>query len=365
MWAAPVVLLIVGWIGLITVLMAASIGLVQNDIKRVLAYSTISQLGYMFLACGAGAFTAAIFHLMTHAFFKALLFLGSGSVIHAMAGEQDMRKMGGLRAALPVTHATFLVGTLAIAGIFPLAGFFSKDAILLHAFLERGPLVWGLATLGAFMTAFYMFRLMALTFYGKSRVAAGVHPHESPRTMVGVLVVLAVLSVIGGWVGIPAAMIAGGERFAHFLEPVFAGARQIEVLEHHGNHPPASLELGLAGVSLLVGVAGIALAALLYLRVPALATRARAAAGPLYTLLSHKFYFDEIYDRIFVRPLRSLAGVLFGRFDVPVIDGTVNAVGRVLRAGGQALRPVQSGFVRRYAMIFVVGVVLLIGLVMR
>ncbi|MGD8394638.1 MAG: NADH-quinone oxidoreductase subunit L [Candidatus Eiseniibacteriota bacterium] len=359
LWAAPAALLTVMGIGLITALMAATIGLAQNDIKRVLAYSTISQLGYMFLACGAGAFTAAIFHLMTHAFFKALLFLGSGSVIHAMGGEQDMRRMGGLRRQLPVTHLTFLVGSLAIAGIFPLAGFFSKDAILLGAYLERGPVIWALGVVGAFLTAFYMFRLMALTFWGKSRVAPDVHPHESPPSMRIVLQILAVLSVVGGWVGIT--FIHGGDRFKAFLEPVFAEASHFEVLEHAHHHAALGLELTLGGIALVVAVAAIGLAILAYQRRPELATRWRQVAGPVYTLLANKYYVDELYDLAIVRPLVGLARLAFRAIDAVIIEGIVNGVGRLLAAIGQALRPLQSGFVRRYALVFAVGVVIILG----
>ncbi len=363
LWASPNVLVAITAVGLTTALVAATIGLVQNDIKRVLAYSTVSQLGYMFLACGVGAFSAAVFHLMTHAFFKALLFLGSGSVIHAMAGEQDMRRMGGLRRHLPVTHATFLIGTLAIAGIFPLAGFFSKDAILLEVFMERGPILWGLGTLGAFLTAFYMFRLMALTFYGKSRVPDDVHPHESPRSMTVALQVLAVLSVIGGWVGIT--FIKGGNRFAQFLEPVFDSASHIEVLEHHGHHPSLATELTLGGIALAVAAAGLVLAAWAYVRTPNLAARLQRAAGPLYGLFRGKYFFDEIYEALITRPLARLAHTTYERFDSAVVDGVVNGTGSLVRGAGRLLRPMQSGYVRRYAMIFALGVAALVGLTMR
>jgi NADH-quinone oxidoreductase subunit L len=359
---APTALALVAGIGLATALMAATIALTQNDVKRVLAYSTISQLGYMFLGCGVGAFTAAIFHLMTHAFFKALLFLGSGSVIHALHGEQDMRRMGALRRKLPLTHATFLIGSLAIAGIFPLAGFFSKDEILFEAFIARGPLVWALGLGGALLTAFYMFRLMALTFYGESRLDPHAHPHEAPPSMAIALVVLAVLSIVGGWVGIP--FIEGGNRFGTFLAPVFADAEHIALTAHHG-HSSHGLELGLAGVSLAVAVAGILLGLAAYLWRPALATGLRARAGGLYTLFANKWYWDEIYQALVVKPLVGLAGLLYRRFDLQVIDGLVNGTGVTVRAIASRARLLQSGNVRSYALVVVLGVVVVLGLIWR
>ncbi len=359
---APTALALVAGIGLATALMAATIALTQNDIKRVLAYSTISQLGYMFLGCGVGAFTAAIFHLMTHAFFKALLFLGSGSVIHALHGEQDMRRMGGLRRKLPLTYATFLAGSLAIAGIFPLAGFFSKDEILFEAFLARGPLVWALGLGGALLTAFYMFRLMALTFYGESRLDPHAHPHEAPPSMAVALVVLAVLSVIGGWVGIP--FIEGGNRFGTFLAPVFADAEHIALTADHG-HASHGLELGLAGISLAVAVAGILLGLAAYLWRPALATALRARFAGLHKLFANKWYWDEIYQAVVVGPLIGLAGLLYRRFDLAVIDGLVNGTGITVRAVANRTRVLQSGSVRRYALVVVLGVVVVLGLMWK
>ncbi len=359
---APVALTVVAVIGLATALMAATIALTQNDVKRVLAYSTISQLGYMFLGCGVGAFTAAIFHLMTHAFFKALLFLGSGSVIHALHGEQDMRRMGRLARGLPLTHATFLAGSLAIAGIFPLAGFFSKDEILFATFLARGPVFWGLALGGALLTAFYMFRLMVLTFYGQSRVDPQVHPHEAPPSMAIVLVLLAVLSVIGGWVGIP--FIEGGHRFGAFLAPVFADAEHIALTAHHG-HASHGLELGLAGVSLAIAIAGILLGLYVYLWQPALATTLRARFPLLYTLFARKYYVDEIYHTVAVRPLLAVASLFYQRFDLAVIDRLVNLTGETVRGGAERLRILQSGSVRRYALVVALGAAVILGLTWR
>jgi NADH-quinone oxidoreductase subunit L len=359
---APLALGVVAVSGLITALMAATIALTQNDIKRVLAYSTISQLGYMFLSCGVGAFGVAIFHLMTHAFFKALLFLGSGSVIHALSGEQDLRRMGGLRKQLPITHLTFLAGSLAIAGIFPLAGFFSKDEILFETFLARGPLFWGLGLAGALLTAFYMFRLMVLAFYGKSRVDPSVHPHESPPSMAWVLIVLAVLSVIGGWVGIP--FIEGWNRFGAFLAPVFAEAEHIALTEAHG-HASHGLELSLGAISLAVAIIGIFAGVNAYLLRPGLAASLRARLTPFHTLFSNKYYFDDIYDRLVVRPLLGLANLSFRFVDVAIIDRLVNGTGETVRGAAQLLRVVQSGYVRRYALVFLLGVAVILGLAWR
>jgi NADH-quinone oxidoreductase subunit L len=349
-------------VGLATALMAGTIALTQNDVKRVLAYSTISQLGYMFLGCGVGAFTAAVFHLMTHAFFKALLFLGSGSVIHALGGEQDMRRMGGLKSKLPVTYLTFLIGTLAIAGIFPLAGFFSKDEILFETYLARGPIVYAFALIGAGLTAFYMFRLMALTFWGPSRVAPEVHPHESPRSMTSVLVLLAVLSVVGGWVGI--SFVPGWNQFAAFLAPVFADAEHIELTAHHGEAAP-NLAWILAAVSLATAILGIWAAVTAYLRRPQIATALRHRLPSFYSLFANKYYFDLLYDRLIVRPLVVIAGMSYRWVDVGIIDRLVNLVADAVRVAAMSLRGMQSGFVRRYALVFALGVAVLLSLAAR
>jgi NADH-quinone oxidoreductase subunit L len=359
---APTALTVVAVIGLATALMAATIAVTQTDVKRVLAYSTISQLGYMFLGCGVGAFTAAVFHLMTHAFFKALLFLGSGSVIHAMGGEQDMRRMGGLKTHLPVTYVTFLAGALAISGIFPLAGFFSKDEILFETYLARGPLIYALALGGAALTAFYMFRLVALTFLGRSRFGPEVHPHESPRSMTSVLIALAVLSVAGGWVGI--AFIPGWNRFAEFLAPVFAGAEHIALTAHHGEKSHR-LELALAGVSLAAAIAGILAALNAYLWRPAVGTALRAKLPAFYGLFANKYYFDVIYDRLVVRPLFALAALSYRTIDVGIIDRMVNGVAAAVRGGANVLRVVQTGNVRRYALVIALGAAVLLSLAGR
>jgi NADH-quinone oxidoreductase subunit L len=367
-------------------------GLLQNDIKRVLAYSTISQLGYMFLACGVGAFVAGIFHLMTHAFFKALLFLGSGSVIHALSGEQDMRKMGALWDKIPTTAKTMLVGCLAIAGIPPLAGFFSKDEILWktfssHAGVNSYRLLWILAAVTAGMTAFYMFRLFCMTFKGTSRVDehAAHHIHEAPWTMLTALVVLAGLSVVGGWVGIPASL-GGSNHFEHFLEPVIAPVSG----EAHGagaeaHHNP--LEYALMVLSVAIAGEGIWLAWTMYVRREGMAERWAAAWPRLHRLVYRKYYVDELYDALFVNRTKDLASTLgafdrtvidgmgvdgsawFTRFtsrvsiwwDTWIVDGLVNLTARVVWVLSWPARLIQSGLVQGYALVIVVGVLMIFG----
>jgi NADH-quinone oxidoreductase subunit L len=322
---------VVAVVGVVTAIFAASMALVQNDIKKVLAYSTISQLGYMFLALGAGAFAAGIFHLMTHAFFKALLFLGAGSVIHAMSGEQDIQKMGGLWEKIPVTAKTFYVAALAIAGIPPLAGFFSKDEILGRAF-ERNPGLWVLGFVTAGMTAFYMFRLVFLTFFGYTRADehAQHHIHESPQTMTIPLMILAVLSVIGGWIGLPAFL--GGSLFEKFLEPVMP--RVGPVAEAAATVQQTSpTEYFLMFASIAVAVAGIWLAYEFY-RTKRFASDlvARKMSG-FYRILFRKYYVDEIYDALFVNRTKDL-GTALGQFDAKVIDGVgVDGTGWLARFG--------------------------------
>ncbi len=318
---APSAMAVVAVIGAVTAIYAASMGVVQNDIKRVLAYSTISQLGYMFLACGVGAFTAGIFHLMTHAFFKGLLFLAAGSVIHAMSGEQDMQKMGALGGKIRTTYFTMLTATLAIAGIPPLAGFFSKDEILAHAF-ERSHALWLVGWITAGMTSFYMFRLIFLTFKGKSRVDHEVehHIHESPKSMLIPLVILAVLSLVGGWIGI-------GGRFEQFLEPVMARPA-VETGVATAN---AGNERTLMIASVAIAAAGIGLAWFLYLKRTELPGRIAKNLGGFYKLVYHKYYVDEIYDALIVNRTKDL-GLALGTFDRVVIDGAgVNGAGWLTR----------------------------------
>jgi len=329
---APFAMDVVAVVGVVTAIFAASMALVQNDIKKVLAYSTISQLGYMFLALGAGAFAAGIFHLMTHAFFKALLFLGAGSVIHAMSGEQDVQKMGGLWSKIPITARTFLVAILAIAGIPPLAGFFSKDEILGRAF-ERHWALWAVGFITALMTAFYMFRLLFLTFFGYSRADEHVekHIHESPRSMTVPLMILAVLSVIGGWIGVPHSL-GGSARFEKFLEPVLSTARPEAEVAGAAQGATAT-EYLLMFLSVLIAAVGIWLAYEFY-RTKRLAPELVAGKFPgLYRLLFHKYYVDEIYDALFVNRTKDL-GTLLGLFDVKVIDGAgVDGAGWLARSG--------------------------------
>jgi NADH-quinone oxidoreductase subunit L len=332
---SPAAMAVVAILGAATAVFAASMGVVQNDIKRVLAYSTISQLGYMFLACGVGAFTAGIFHLMTHAFFKGLLFLAAGSVIHALSGEQDMQKMGALSGKIRTTYLTMLAATLAIAGIPPLAGFFSKDEILGYAFRYSHAL-WLVGWITAGLTAFYMFRLIFLTFHGQSRVDHEVehHIHESPKSMLIPLVILAVLSVVGGWIGI-------GGRFERFLEPVVA--RHYEVLAVSPSLPAqqplettsetsrSGNEIGLMDASVAIALAGIGLAWFLYLRRAELPDKIAKSLGGFYRLVYRKYYVDEVYDAMFVNRAKDL-GLALGAFDRNVIDGAaVNGAGWLTR----------------------------------
>ncbi len=332
---SPRALAWVAAIGASTAIWAALIGLVQNDIKRVLAYSTVSQLGYMFLACGVGAFGAGVFHLMTHAFFKALLFLCSGSVIHALAGEQDMRNMGALKSKIPVTYMTMLIAALAISGIPPLAGFFSKDEILWDAFAGPygHPLLWGVGWITAGLTAFYMFRLIFMTFWGKSRVPHDVehHIHESPKSMLTPLVTLAVLSLIGGFIGWPKSL-GGGEWFGKFLDPVFEGNPVVSVQEFGRN-----LEYALMILSVLTALVGIAIAFRMYVQRPGLGDRVAAASPALYHVFLNKCYIDEIYDALFVNRVKNLGSIL-AAIDLGVVDGGVNLVGWATRMSAEISR---------------------------
>ncbi|PYV08154.1 MAG: NADH-quinone oxidoreductase subunit L, partial [Acidobacteria bacterium] len=321
---APTALALVAGIGAATAIWAASIGLVQNDIKRVLAYSTVSQLGYMFLACGVGAFAAGIFHLMTHAFFKALLFLGSGSVIHALSGEQDMRKMGGLWSRIPTTAKTMLAATLAISGAPLLSGFFSKDDILWQTFASPygNKVLWSVALVTAGLTAFYMFRLFFMTFSGPSRVPHEVehHIHESPPVMTVPLICLAVGAVGAGFVGWPK-VLGGSNPFEHFLEPVFANPAIEAAAEHTW-----SLEFSLMLLSVAIAAAGFYLAYRWYVEQPEVPDRLAASAGPAYQIVLDKYYVDELYDALFVNRAKDVGNAL-AAFDLGVVDGGVNGVG--------------------------------------
>ncbi len=358
---APDALLIVAIVGAVTAVFAATIGLVQNDIKKVLAYSTVSQLGYMFLAMGVAAFGAGIFHVMTHAFFKALLFLGSGAVIHGMHEEQDIQNMGGLKKYMPVTWATFLIGAIAIAGIPPFAGFFSKDEILWYAFSSDlgSPVLWVLGALGALMTAFYMFRLVYLTFYGKERFDHHrLHPHEAPKTMTVPLIVLAFLSVVGGFLGVPAAL-GGGNIIGEWLEPVFAPAHRTLMLSGHGSH---TAEYILMTLSVLIAGAGIYLARRWYFEQPGVPNAIAARFPRIYRVLWNKYYVDEAYDAAIVRPiLKTSDAFLWKVFDVKVIDGAVNGSGWVTQIVASWLRKIQTGVAQSYAVLLVGGILVVVS----
>jgi NADH-quinone oxidoreductase subunit L len=356
---APMALMVVAVIGTLTALFAATIGITQTDIKKVLAYSTVSQLGYMFMACGVGAFSAGIFHLMTHAFFKGLLFLAAGSVIHAVGGEQDMRRMGGLRSYIPWTFMTMGIATLAIAGIPPFAGFWSKDEILWKAYSSpHGSWVfWLIGVITAFITSFYMFRLLFMTFFGDYHGAQvdahghGTHghaqdghghgePHESPMVMLIPLMILAVLSVVGGLVGI-------GNRFEHFLEPVFGAGAATEAA---GEAASRATELLLMGISVTVAVLGFALAYLLYVSKPYLPQKIADALGGLYQTVLDKYYVDELYTKLFIKPLvDGSTSILWQGVDRKVIDDSVNHAADGARSISDNVRHMQSGNLRSYA----------------
>jgi NADH-quinone oxidoreductase subunit L len=393
---------VVAIIGCVTAIFAATMGMAQTDIKRVLAYSTVSQLGYMFLACGVAAYSAGIFHLMTHAFFKALLFLGAGSVIHALGGEQDMRRMGGLVRKIPWTHAVMLTATIAIAGIPPFAGFFSKDEILGQVFSSPhgSKVLWVIGVITAGLTSFYMFRLYFMTFHGELKLGkvdigeeahaatapahaghgAAAHSHghaddqahghggvhESPWVMLGPLVVLAIGSIVAGWVGIPAFM-GGGNNFEHFLAPVVksgaptsptamehvseaAGQPQEEQPENRGQ------EVALALTSVVVALIGLLIAWYMYKKRPELPERITSKVHGIYLTVLHKYYIDEGYGLLFVKPLLALSTVVFWRgVDQGIIDGLVNGAGSASKGIGNELRRMQSGNIRSYAAWVAIG----------
>lgn len=359
---SPTTMAVVTGIGITTALTAALVGLVQNDIKKVLAYSTVSQLGFMFVALGVGAFTAGVFHVMTHAFFKALLFLGSGSVIHGMHEEQDIQRMGGLKKYMPTTYITFLIGTIAIAGIIPFAGFFSKDEILWNAFLHGSPILWGVGVLAAFCTAFYMFRLLYLTFHGKERFDHHhVHPHESPKTMTFPLIVLAFLSIVGGWLGLPYAITWGKipNLLEHWLEPIFAPA--MEILHRPEVHEVHAIEYVLMGASLGIAFMGIMLARKFYKTESDKPQEMATRFSGMYKVLWNKWFIDEIYQGLFVNTFYTLSnGFLWKIFDVKIVDGIVNGSARVVAESGELLRKIQSGIAQNYALMMMVGIVVIL-----
>ena len=361
---APTAMFVVAIVGCATALFAATIGLVQTDIKRVLAYSTVSQLGYMFLACGVAAFSAGIFHLMTHAFFKALLFLASGSVIHAMGGEQDMQRMGGLSRKIRWTYLTMLTATLAITGFPPLAGFFSKDSILLSAYQSEhgGRILYAFGLLTALLTSFYVFRLIFLTFHGKPRYDEHkVHVHESPKSMLVPLMILAVLSIIGGWMAAPA-FWGGPDYFARFLEPTFV---QSSVGNAEGAEAAAhALEIPLAIVAVAAALLGFAVAFWLYLKQPGKLEQLAKSMHGLYNTLLHKYYVDEIYAALIVKPLLWIStSVLWQTVDVRTIDATVNGIAEGATDIGDGVRHTQSGNTRSYAVWVVIGALVIIAII--
>jgi NADH-quinone oxidoreductase subunit L len=377
---APEVMTIVAVIGTATALWAGAIGMVQNDIKRVLAYSTVSQLGYMFMAMGVGAYAAGIFHLFTHAFFKALLFLGSGAVIHALAGEQDLRHMGGLKKELPVTYWTFLIGALAIAGVPLLSGFFSKDEILYRTFASGHTVLWLIGAITSLMTAFYMFRLVFLAFHGERRQGRAPDPHthhtshlhDAPQSMAIALVVLAIGSVLAGYLNVPAAL-HGSAFLEHFLEPSLhvpaishpsaaaalgAPAAGAHAAAEHADH---RLELMLMVVSSLIAFAGIGIAAFLYLKRPAMPDAFAARFPGAHRLLVNKGYIDEMYDASLVQPIKALSEHVLWKADARVIDGAVNGTGQIVAETGSLARQMQTGSVRTYAVSVLFGAVMIVG----
>lgn len=347
---APTTLMVIAIVGIITALFAATIAIFQNDIKKVLAYSTVSQLGYMFVGLGMGAFTGAMFHLTTHAFFKALLFLAAGSVIHAMSGEQDIRKMGGLRKAVPITWLVFLIGTIAISGIPPFSGFFSKDEILLHAF-EHNKIIWVLGIVGSLMTAFYMFRLFFLTFAGTFRGSDTQkhHLHESPKSMTVPLAILAILSVFGGLINIPG--VFGGSSELHmFLSPMYSAGKEVIVEVSH------STEILLMIIAVLGAIAMIAFAWFRFVKMAAIPI-SNDAKRPLFTnLLYHKYYIDEVYAFLIEKPMLWLSGILHW-FDVQIVDRAVNSLGNSILWLGTKARPLQTGNIGFYMIVMVLSIV--------
>jgi len=344
---APQTQSVVAAVGLATALFAATIAIKQNDIKKVLAYSTVSQLGYMFLGLGVGAYTGAVFHVMTHAFFKALLFLGAGSVIHAMHHEQDIRKMGGLSKKLPITHATFLVGCIAIAGIPPLSGFFSKDEILAYAY-AKDPMYYYLGIAGAAMTAFYMFRLYATTFRGTFRGTEEQkhHLHESPAAMTIPLIVLAILAAVGGFIGIPESIMPDAHKLEQFLDPIFQKSNEIKMAALPEHHTEMNLMYISAGLALVISI----FAGIRYSKKPEL----NEPAG-FGKVLADKWYIDELYNYAIVKPLQWLSKFMNSFFEKKVVDGIVNGVGRLVNYTSRQVRLLQSGLVGNYVLLMVLS----------
>jgi NADH-quinone oxidoreductase subunit L len=355
---APTTLAIIAGVGIATALFAATIGLLQNDIKKVLAYSTVSQLGYMFFALGLGAYNTAFFHVMTHAFFKALLFLGAGSVIHAMSGEQDIRNMGGLKSKLPITFITFIIGTLAISGIPPFAGFFSKDEILAAAYAHH-PIFWVLGIVGAMFTTFYMFRLTFLTFFGEFRGTKEQehHLHESPLKITIPLMALAALSTIGGFFGVPE-VLGGSNWIKRFLSDVIV-SKPLH-MAHHLDHATEYLLMGLSvGIALTV----IIVAYVIYVAKKAVPTKDEASYNFIEKLISNKYYIDEIYEEVFVKPFYGISSLFHSILEVKIIDGIVNGVGKSFQKVSTAIRTIQNGSINFYIYMMVLGATLILALI--
>lgn len=350
---APFTMHLIAVIGLATILLAAIIALAQTDIKKVLAYSTVSQLGYMFLGLGVGAYTGAFFHVITHAFFKALLFLCAGSVIHAVSGEQDMRQMGGLRKKLPITFITMLIGAIAISGIPPFSGFFSKDEILAHVF-EYSKTMYVLGVIGAMFTAFYMFRLIFLTFYGKFRGTNEQehHIHEAPSSMTIPLIILAILSMVGGLIGIPEGL-GGHHWLEHYLTPIYALAHAQTPEFHLGSQ----LELTLMGVSVAAAIAAILYAYAKYGKGGNVPVAEGEDRPPITALAYHKFYIDEFYDMIIRKPLDATSKFFYKIVDLKIIDGFINGLGKVSIESSKGLRLLQTGNVGFYIFVMVIGII--------
>ncbi len=353
--AAPHAMMVIACIGAFTAFFAATIGLTQFDIKKVLAYSTVSQLGYMFLACGVGAFNAALFHLMTHAFFKALMFLGSGSVIHAMHEEQDIRKMGGLRKYLPITHATFFIGWIAIIGLPPFSGFFSKDEILWMSFSSPlgHPVLWAVGAAGAACTAFYMTRLMCLTFWGQSRVPKDVHPHESPWLMTVPLIVLAIFSAGAGFLGVPHVISEILPNHPeNWLEVWTLPVIKPLVMEH----AETTLEWGLMGASVLIALVSALVAYNFYILKPETPNRIRESLSGVYKVVYNKYFVDEFYFGYIINPLVKFSRLLWFHVDVNVIDKTTYVISDIMKGSGGVIRSLNNGNIQQYALYISMGV---------
>ncbi|MDH4461558.1 MAG: NADH-quinone oxidoreductase subunit L [Flectobacillus sp.] len=351
---APETLEIVAWVGLATAVFAASIGLFQNDIKKVLAYSTVSQLGYMFMGLGVMAYSSSFFHVMTHAFFKALLFLGAGSVIHAMSDEQDIRSMGGLRKKLPITFITFLIATIAISGIPPFSGFFSKDEILAHVY-EHNKLMWAFALIGSIMTSFYMFRLLFLTFFGEFRGTKEQehHLHESPLTMTAPLMILAVLSAIAGFFNLPH-IFGGHAGLAEFMAPLFAHSH-VETAE-----VSESTEIMLMVISVVAALASAIVAYVIYVSKKAIPAADGTESG-LQKVIYNKYYIDELYDAVFVKPIAALSKFFYSVIDFLVIDLIVEGVGKLVKTLSAEARLLQNGTTGFYLFAMVLSIVALLA----